>query len=147
MWSQVAIPFNGGGGGEGGIGNGNATLVFGANNVTSTPTTRYLYPGYENSSAQTVPLQIEVPRKGTVKNLTVRHNTPAGNGNVVRYTLMQNGVATGVEVDLASTGTSASDLVNTADFAQGDELGVRVTKPGGAIGSGNLDVTVSMEFA
>jgi hypothetical protein len=85
------------------------------------------------------------PRAGTLRNLFVRHNTPGGNGGVIVYTVRVNGVDTPITVSLASTGLVASDLVNVAAVAQGDEISIKFTKP---VTAGSVfNVVATMELA
>jgi hypothetical protein len=122
------------------------SFIWGADNVTGTTATRYLFPGYSDSLAQTVPVQFRVPRAGTLRNLRVRHNTGAGNGNNIVYTLRVNGVASTLTVTLASTANDGSDLVNTVGVSAGDLVDIRVTKAS-SVGSSPQDITASVEFA
>lgn len=122
------------------------TLLWGADNVTASTTTRYLYPGFDDSTAQTSTVQIRVPRAGTIRKLRARHETGAGNGNAIVYTLRKNGVATALTASLASTANDASDLTNSATVAAGDLIDIEVTKAV-AVGTSPSDITVTAEFA
>src|SRR3990172_12608035 len=99
---------------------GGAVLNWGAGSVSSTTTTRYLTPGYEAALAPTTQRDYPLPPAGTVKNLFVHHDVPAGNGNDIVYTVRKNGVATALVATLASTGSHTSNLVDTVAFAAGD---------------------------
>lgn len=112
-----------------------AILLWGSNDVTRSTTTRYLFPSYTNDTAFTTPVQWRSPRAGTLQNLRVRHNTTAGNGNAIVYTVRVNGIASALTVSLASTSSDGSDLVNTVAVAAGDLLDIEVTKA--------LDITSS----
>jgi hypothetical protein len=46
-------------------------LIFGANKLASSTTTRYLFPGYSDSLAQTAAIQFRAARAGTLKNMMV----------------------------------------------------------------------------
>lgn len=121
-------------------------LIFGAGRVIATTTTRYLFPCYSDSVAQTSAVQFRASRAGTLRNLRVRHNIPAGNGNNIVYTIRKNGVATALTVTLASTTADGSDLVNTVGVAAGDLIDIEVTKAAG-VGFSPRDVVATVEFA
>lgn len=103
-------------------------LQWGNNSVAATTTTRYLTPGYTDSSAQTAVFQFRSPRAGTLRNLRVRHNTPAGNGLAIVYRVRINGVASALTVSLASTSSDVADTTNSAAVAAGDLIDIEVTK-------------------
>ena len=119
-------------------------LGFGANSVATTTTTRYLFPWYSDSTAPTTVIQMRVPRACTLRNLRIRHNTGAGNGNSIVYTVRKNGVTTALTCTLASTANDGSDLVNTVAFAAGDLIDIEVTKAS-AIGTSPTFVVGSIE--
>lgn len=131
-----------------GIASGAASclLIFGASALSATTTTRFLFPTYEDALAPTAAIQYRVSRAGTLRNLRVRHNTTAGNGNAIIYTLRVNGVASLLTVSLASTAADASDLVNTVVVAAGDLVDVRATKALN-IASSPTGVVAEMEMA
>jgi hypothetical protein len=124
-----------------------AVLTWGDDSIAAAADTRYLTPGRGATASTTDTRQMPSPRAGTLRNLYVRHNSAAGNGNSVVYTVMINGVATGITVTLASAAAGqASDLVNTAAVVQGDRISLRATKAL-SIGAGGQDVQVGLEFA
>jgi hypothetical protein len=91
--------------------------------------------------------EFNATRAGTLKNLFVRQNT-AGTGAVVAtYSLVVNGVVTALAVAL-STGPvgQASNLVNTVAVAQGDRIGLEVTKAA-VLSNSNIDIMATVEFA
>lgn len=122
-----------------------SALTWGNNSVAATTTTRFLTPWYDESTAQTIVVAWRIPRAGTIRNMRVRHNITAGNGNAIVYTLLVNGVATALTVSLASTAADGSDLVNTVAVAAGDLVSVRATKAA-AVGTSPTDIIASMEF-
>lgn len=125
---------------------GGAVLLWGNSSVASTTTTRYLNPGFSDTGlAPTSAVQWRTPRAGTAKNLRIRHNTTAGNGNAIVYTVRKNNVATALTVSLASTSSDGSDLVNTVSFATGDLIDIEITKAAG-VGASPDDVVAVAEF-
>jgi len=127
-----------------GLGIANAILSWGASGVSGTTTTRYLFPNYQDSLAGTAAIQIEVPKGTRLRNLRIRHNTTAGNGNNIVYTLRVNGVASALTVTIPSTTTAAQDTTHSVTVAAGDRLDIGVTKAA-SIGTSPSGVTVTLE--
>ncbi|NJO18686.1 MAG: hypothetical protein HC877_24060 [Thioploca sp.] len=120
-------------------------ILFGASSVAATTTTRYLIPGVASTLAPTVAVSMAAPRDGTLKNLFIRHNISAGNGNNIVYTVRINSVASSLSVTLASTGNQSSDIVNQINVNQGDLIDIEVTKAL-AIGATPNGIIASLEF-
>jgi hypothetical protein len=133
---------------EGVVADSDATenMLFGAGQVGSSTTTRYLFPCYSDSLAQTSAVQFRASRAGTLRNLRVRHNITAGNGNNIVYTVRKNGAGTTLTVTSASTTADGSDVAHTVGVAAGDLLDIEITKAAG-IGASPRDVVASVEFA
>ena len=127
--------------------NSSAQLTFGCEAISATTTVRYLPSGWDDNLATTSPYTVELTRGDTIKNLRVRQNLPAGNGNPVHYTVRINGAPTVVVAILASTDTSGADLVNEVVVQSGDLLDIEITKPVASLGSSPDDVTATLEFA
>lgn len=123
-----------------------AFLHWGSNSVSATTTTRYMPPGYDSALASLTPLQYRAPAACMLRNLHVRHNVPSGNGLPIVYTIRVNGVATLLSASLASTGTDASDLVDTIAVAAGDLIDLQVTKAA-SVGTSPTDVIAILEVA
>jgi hypothetical protein len=124
-------------------------MAWGNNSVGGTTSTRYLDPwGAQNQIAgtdgTTNPRHVAV-RAGTLRNLYARHGNPDGNGNDIVYTVRVNGIATALTVTLASTGSQASDTVNSVAVVAGDNVDVEITKAAG-IGNSPDGVTVQAEY-
>lgn len=124
-----------------------STLVWGASSIAAAADTRFLPPGFDTATA---PLFAEsgfrASHAGLLDNFRVRHNSPAGNGNVVLYDVLVNGVAQLVNVPLATGAAGdASDLVTTVALAAGDLLQVTASKALG-IGAGGVNVTFACDF-
>jgi len=105
-----------------------STMMWGNDGVSSTTATRFLAPGYLSSTAHTTAIQFRCPCAGTLKNFYVHHNSGAGNGNAIVYTIMINNIASTLTISMASTAADGSDLVHTVAVAQGDLIDIRVTK-------------------
>lgn len=122
-----------------------AVIHWGNSGVSSTTTTRYLTPGYEDSLAPTTVIQWRVPYNGTLKNLRVRHNTTAGNGNAIVYTLRKNGTASALTASVNSTAADGNDLSNSVSVTAGDLIDIEVTKAA-SIATSPSDIVASMEY-
>ncbi len=104
-------------------------LFFGADSAGTTTTTRYLYPGYALSLASTNDIyRINAPKAGTLKNLSIRSNTPSTSPLTITYTVMVNGVASSLSVSMAANVNSGSNNVNTVAINSGDNITIRITK-------------------
>lgn len=123
-----------------------AELLWGNNSVTSTTTDRFLTPGDTDGIAPTSAIQFRVSGAGVLRNLRVRHNTGAGNGNPIVYTVRVNGVATPIAASLASTANDGSDLVNSAALVNGDLVDIKVTKAAG-VGTSPSDIVATIDLA
>ncbi|OHD22618.1 MAG: hypothetical protein A2Y38_12250 [Spirochaetes bacterium GWB1_59_5] len=123
-----------------------AALHWGNGSVAATATTRFLSPGWEGGLAPSSVVQWAVPFAGTLKNLRLVHNGPAGNGNLIVYTVRVNGAPSALTVSLASTGATAADTTHTVVVAAGDLLDIQVTKAL-ATGATPADVMASVELS
>ena len=121
-----------------------ALLSFGNNGVLNTVAARYLYPGCSDSLAPTSILNMVIPFAGTVKNMHVYHNVPAGNGNNIVYTLFHNALPSSLTVTIPSTTQTASNTINSVAVNAGDILALQVTKAA-LIGTSPADIIVTME--
>lgn len=131
----------------GGVVADGAVLVWGSDNLGAAADTRFIPPGRSNGLAVTTSIyRFPLPRAGTLRNLFVRHNSAGGNGNLVVYTVIVNGVATTITASLATGAVGqASDIVNGFAAVQGDFVAIRCVKPV-AVAGGNIDVQVSLEL-
>ena len=130
----------------GATGAGGSILLFGASNVSSTTTTRYLYPGFADSNAQTALIQLEVPTGSpdfSAVRMNVRHNDPRGNGNDITYTLRVNETDSALAVTMASTDSSGNDSASVT-ISAGDRLDVEITKAAG-VGTAPRDVVCTIQ--
>lgn len=125
---------------------GCGVYTWGAASVQSTTATRYLVPGFSTGTAPTSPVVMSVPFAGVVRNLFVRHQTPAGNGNAIVYTVRINGVASALAVSLASTSASGSDTVDSPAVVAGDYVDIIVTKAA-SIASSPTNCVATFEIA
>ena len=125
---------------------GGDTIIFGADSVGATVTTRYLYPGNSDGFAEVDPNYWVAPRAGTLRSLYVRHDAPAGNGGTIVYRIRVNNIASLLSVSLASTATSASNLVNSVSVVAGDIVDLQVVKVAN-VGAPPRNVKATLEVA
>ena len=121
-------------------------VVWGANAVSGTTTTRYLYPFYGAQLAPTSAVSYRMARAGTFLNMRVRHNVASGNAELIKYTLRVNGVATLATVSLAANATDAAAPSVFVPVVAGDLVDLEVTKAL-SVGTSPTDILVSMELA
>jgi len=114
-----------------------ANYGFGSVSIAASSTT-FLYPWNApttSTSGTTLAIagQVTALFTGVLRRFYVRHGNPSG-ANTMTYTLMLNGVATGVVLALASGSTLQSDLVSSVAVTTGDSLGVQVNNSGVLLG-------------
>lgn len=119
--------------------------VFGANNVSTTVTIRYLWPTYEETLALIIPYQLRMPRAGTLRNMRVRHNIVGVGAVAITYTVRVNNVATALAVAMLATAADGSNIVASIAVAAGDLVDVQVTKAG-ALGASPIGIVATMEY-
>lgn len=132
------IPVPSGGGGA-------ALLSWGNNSIAATTTDKFLDPWYDDAAAPSTRVQWLAPRAGTLANLAILHNVPAGNGEDIVYTLEVNAALTALTATLASTGSEEFDDVNTVAVAKGARLSLIATKAL-AIGSSPSDIIATCNY-
>lgn len=122
-------------------------LFWGNQTIGALPDTRFLTPGSTVTSAALVSVcAYLLPKDGSLRALGVRHNTAVGNGNVVTYRVLINGVATTLTTTVATGAiVSGTDLVNTRAVVAGDVIEVTATKLVD-IANGGINVMVTLEY-
>ena len=124
-------------------------LYWGNRQVSSSDAIRYLSPGSDSNTASLTPTPVRVLSPRRARRISVRHGTPRGNGNTIRYRLLINGAPAVIDlfVDLASDGSEDETvLAGTIDVPAGATLDLEVSKPLGLIMSSPLDVSVTVEL-
>lgn len=147
-WGSSQLNYATGGGG--GVNSNDTVLLFGAGQVGSTTTIRFLYPGYDDMLAQTAggggtPISMVAPYSGTLRNLYVRHNIPAGNGNVIVYTVRVNGVASALSVFLGSLVAQGVNVANAVAVNAGDRIDIQISKAA-TVAVSPQDVTATLDL-
>jgi hypothetical protein len=121
-------------------------LVWGAAGLSGVLTARWLYPGYEATTASALIKEFAVPRAGTAAKLFIYANSPGVGAQILTYVVTKNGLPTALLVVTPETIPLASDLVNSVVYAAGDRIGVFVTKTGAMAGAGPVDIQASLTF-
>ncbi len=119
-------------------------LLFGAESLATNTTPKYMRPGYTPDPAPTDPVQMPLTRGGTLRNMFI-HQTGDGNGTNITYTVRINSVATALAVTMASTDSSAFNIVNSVVVSAGDLIDIEVTKAGG-VGNSPDDIICTVGF-
>jgi hypothetical protein len=126
---------------------GSSLLVWGNLDIAAAADTRFLTPGGDQTVAvATDTWQFLLPAAGTLNRISVAHNTADGNGELVTYTLMVGGFATGVAVSLATGAISgANNLVTAVTASTAARISIRAVKPN-AIGAGTIAPMVTVQY-
>jgi len=126
---------------------GPAFLTWGNANIAAAADTRFMSPGRSTATASLTAIYgYRAPEARSYKNLRVRHNTVAGNGNAAVYTLRINGVNTLLSASLVTGAVGdATDLVNVVAVAAGALVELVVSKAL-AIAGGGVDAMVALEI-
>lgn len=123
----------------------NSVLHWGNGDVGISATTRYLQPGYAPETARSSPVRYFLPRSGVLKNLHILHETFAGNGNPIVYTVRIEGNPTTLSVSMLSTASSGVNTSNNIFVAGPLKIDIEVTKVSGIMASPS-QITASLEF-
>lgn len=121
-------------------------MGWGAEDINTTTTARYLFPWYGARAALTTTRDIRIPFAGTLKNLRVRQNVAGTGAATITYTVDVNAVGSALAVAMSNTVQDGSDLVNTVAVSAGDLLTIRVTKSA-AITTSPTGIIASLEVA
>jgi len=118
-------------GSTGPAGNGaNAnTILSGGGYVSST--TLYFLPGGPAGDSSVYTYKLPVPA-GTAGNLRVSLNIDEMTQGSVAITIMKNGIATSVACSIAVSFHSCAQTGQTASFAEGDTLSIRMANSSGS---------------
>lgn len=125
---------------------GPSILTWGDDSITTTTTTRYLTPGFDDGTAETTETAYRMPAAGTAQNLRVRARVAGTGAATLTYTLMVNGSPSSLSVAMSNTAQDGSDLVNTVSLSAGDLISIRVTKSA-SLSSDPDDIVASLEVA
>ena len=109
------------------------SIVLGSSgtNLPSTTSTTYNYINGSNSfNISEVNRKQLIADSCTMKNLYVKLDGSPGTSKNYVFTLMKNGVATGLTVTISDSSTTNNDTTNTASFSPGDEVSLRCVPNG-----------------
>lgn len=110
----------------------------------------YFEPWYLASSgglSAAVNTAVMMTRAGTLRRLSVKHQTAGSSANRLQYNLEVNGVLSTVEVTAAGNSTTrVADNTHTVSVAEGDLVAVRIYRPDGAVSTAPSNIVLSFEF-
>lgn len=125
---------------------GGAVMFWGNDDIGAAADVRYLTPGHAATAIGSDIRQTPMPCAGVLRNLFVRHNAAAGDGDPVVYTVQVNGIDTALTCSVVSNAiTQSSDTVNTVAIAQGDRVTIKLSKAL-SITNGAIQVCASLEL-
>ena len=134
------------GGTSGWLGVGEQDLNFGAAALTTTLTNLFLAPGGMDLATEiTTEIQINVPRRGTLRHLRGRFTAGTGTGTC-GYRARKNGSDVNLVFNVANTAIQGSDLSGSVAFAPGDLLSFRTSKTG-TITTPQTNVVLTVGYA
>jgi len=103
-------------------------------------TAQFMYPGWVAMTANEV--QITMPVKCRLANMSGNHRVAAGGGLAVAYTVRVNAVASAATITITDPATEA-EWEGQVDIAANDEISV--TAVSANVGA-TVDVTVALRF-
>lgn len=132
-------------GNTGWLGIGGGVVEFGAGNVGTVATQLFMAPGWRDVITASL-TQLTATRPGTVRNFYLQVGTAGVTSTTNTYTVGKNNVDTTLVVTIDNTATgAASDTTHNFTVIAGDLLSIRLTK-GGAVATGQTNVTGCMEL-
>ena len=118
-------------------------LLFGAGSLTTTATTRFLYPGRDDELARGTPTALVLSRDVVLSNLQVHVDAPGTDATFVTYTVLVDGVPSALVVNMLATATTGLNT-NQVPVSAGAEITLRVTKAA-ALTARVRDVSATIE--
>jgi hypothetical protein len=119
---------------------------WGNGSVSATTTTRYLTLGFDPGTAPTARVAWVADAPGAIDLLRVLHDSAAGNGNAIVYTVRKNAVATALAVSLATGAVGqAVDAADSFTVVAGDVIDIEVTKAA-SVGASPANVSATFRF-
>lgn len=102
-------------------------------NTTLSSATWYINPNANNNmSPIDTTTKVLMPGPITIKNLYIGLSAAPGSGENFTYTVQKNGSDTSVTATISNTDTTGSDTSNSAAFAAGDYVSVKLVRSGSA---------------
>lgn len=121
-------------------------VIWGNGSVSASTTTRYLSPGFGSGTAPTVRVGIPFDAPGRIDLLRVLHDSAAGNGNSIVYTVRKNGVAQTLTVTLATGAVGqAANASNSFEVVAGDVVDIEITKAA-SVGTSPTNINAMFRF-
>jgi hypothetical protein len=110
----------------------NESVIWGSGSTEVSGGTWYMPFGGSQLDTTEAGVSVLMPTSGTIDKLYVRISVAPGTGNSFTYTLMKNGVATGLTCTISDANTTASDTTaaHAVTVGQADTISVRQTQSG-----------------
>jgi len=116
-------------------------LLWGNSGWGTGTNTKYADPFWVTSAAGTTPIQIRVPRSGTLRHLMVLARVSGAGSFTARVRV--NDVATALTITVGSGVTQAENLTDSIVVSQGDRIDLEVVR---TVAGSPTDITISVEF-
>jgi hypothetical protein len=116
-------------------------LLWGNSGWGTGTATKYADPFWVTSAAGTTPIQVRVPRSGTLRNLMLLARVSGAGTFTARVRV--NDVATALAVTVGSGVTQAENLTDSIAVNQGDRIDLEVVR---TVAGSPTDVTISAEL-
>lgn len=122
-------------------GAGGCLLLWGNSGWGTGTNTKYADPFWVTSAAGTTPIQIRVPRAGTLRHLMVLARVSGAGSFSARVRV--NDVATALVVTVGAGVTQAENLTDAVAVAQGDRIDLEIVR---TVAGSPTDITISAEL-
>jgi hypothetical protein len=118
------------------------TILMWGNSGWGTGTnTKYADPFWISSAAGTNPIQVRVPRPGTLRNLMLQARV--GGAGTFTAQVRVNDVVTALAVTVGASVTQAENTVAAVPVNQGDRIDIEIVRP---VAGSPTDITITVEL-
>jgi hypothetical protein len=118
-----------------------AILMWGNSGWGTGTNTKYADPFWISSAAGTNPIQVRVPRPGTLRNLMFQARV--GGAGTFTAQVRVNDVVTALAVTVGASVTQAENTVAAVPVNQGDRIDIEIVRP---IAGSPIDITITVEL-
>lgn len=119
-----------------------AILMWGNSGWGTGTNTKYADPFWISSAAGTNPIQVRVPRPGTLRNLMLQARV--GGAGTFTAQVRVNDVVTALAVTVGAGVTQAENTAAAVPVNQGDRVDIEVVRP---VAGSPTDITITVEVA
>jgi len=118
-----------------------AVLMWGNSGWGAGTTTKYADPFWISAAAGTAPIQMRVPRPGTLRNLMLQAR--AGGAGTFTVQVRVNDVVTALAVTIGAGVTQAENTAAAVPVIQGDRVDVEIVR---SVAGSPTDITITVEL-